>query len=449
MTAPEAEWARAYRPLRPRSLAIQLAVLIIAEIGLFTTYGVHDARFHWATHFLVALTVTSILFVVGLALTGAPGPRFILLTLLGLHLFAMTPDILFRLGVPHYRWMDVFLGHISTHYIPGGDASWLVIALVATSGYVAVLALWLRARRVEAIAGMPPGVGLTGSAVIRPQRDPRMTLLHADHQGGERRPIVVLIHGLGAASAFWRPVAGRLADHGLRVLSPDLLGFGSSIRLGTHFHLQDQAAAVIRLIESRQCGPVLIAAHSYGAAVAATVAADRSDLVTQLVLVAPAAFVDPDEARQRIGGRNWLARKTLNGSPVADLACGVMCLFRQPLTAAAPHLSRLWSPEVPPDVARGAVAYVWPAYRDALASLLRDNALIEWLRRPRKPTTVVLAMDDQMVRWAAVTSLIDDEVQVEYLPGTHSVPLERPDAVAALIEQAWLRTPSGYEGCET
>ncbi len=131
---------------------------------------------------------------------------------------------------------------------------------------------------------MPPGVGLTGMAVLRAQEDPRTrTLVHDDSRTGTSTgsggagdgPDVVLLHGLGASSAFWHPDAAQLQQEGARTIVPDLLGFASSIRLGTHFHLHDQGAAVIRLIERHSTGPVVLAAHSYGAAVAVTVGAVR------------------------------------------------------------------------------------------------------------------------------------------------------------------------------
>jgi len=159
VSATPGAWARAYRPLRPRSLAAQLVVLVVAEIALFVSYADHDARFHWATHFLVALGFTALLLLARLLVTGVPGPRYLLLTLLGFHLYAMAPDLLFRGGVPHYRWMDVFLGHVAAHYLPGGDLTWLLIALACTAGYVTALTLWLRARHAEAQVGLRPASG--------------------------------------------------------------------------------------------------------------------------------------------------------------------------------------------------------------------------------------------------------------------------------------------------
>lgn len=434
MSVQEQGWAQAYRPLHPVSLTVQLVVLVLAEVALFRSYFGHDASYHWATHMLVALAFTSLLLLARLLITGAPGPRLLLLTFLGFHLFAMLPDILFRAGVPHYRWMDIFLGHVASHYIPGGDGTWLAIALIFLGLYVAGLTAWLRARRAEAAGGMPPGVGLTGAAVLRPQHDPRLgELVHGESGTDADGLTIVLLHGLGSSSAFWRPVAAGLTAAGVRTLVPDMLGFAASIRLGTHFHLDDQAAAVIRLIERHGGGPVVLAAHSYGAAVAVTVAQDRPDLVRRLVLVAPAAFSDAEQARERIGGRSWIARKTMSGSPVADVACGTMCLLRRPLTALAPHVAARVSPDIPAAVARDAVKYVWPAYRDALTSLMDDSPLPAWLADPPLPTTVVLGRDDQTVLGSALEPMLSPEVQVVELPGTHALPVEQPVEVAEAI----------------
>lgn len=428
-------WYRAYRPLRPRSLAVQLAVLVVAEAVLFRSYGVHDARFHWATHFLVGLSFAALWCLVRLLLTGAPGPRWLLMTVLGFHLYAMAPDLLFRGGVPHYRWMDVFLGHVAAHYVPGGDLTWYAIAVLCTGAWVAALTAWLRARRAEALAGMAPGVGVTGAGVLRPQADPRTTPLAHRHPASsvttdDQPPdtAVVLVHGLGASSAFWAPMASEFARRGVPVLSPDLLGFGASRGIGTHFHLDDQAAALNDLVRAHHDRPVVLVGHSYGAAVAVAAARDSPELYDRLVLVAPAAFSDPAVARERLGGRSWLARRTMDGSPVADMVCGLMCLLRRPLTALAPRAAT----QVSDDIARDGVAHVWPAYRDALDGLLDDNPLPGWLADPPLPTTVVLGDQDMTVTADDVMPLLAGSAPVR-LDGTHLLPLEQPEAVAGAV----------------
>ena len=149
--------ARASRPLHPVSLAVQLLVLLLAEVALYASYRAHDAKFHWATHFLVGLTTAALLLLVRLLVTGRPG-LLLLLTVLAFHLYAMAPDLLFRGGVPHDGWMDVFLGHLMVHHIPGGDRTWLVVAVGCSGAYTTALSLWLRAQWSEAQRG-PVGAG--------------------------------------------------------------------------------------------------------------------------------------------------------------------------------------------------------------------------------------------------------------------------------------------------
>ena len=55
------------------------------------------------------------------------------------HLVAMAPDLAFVAGEAHRPWMDVFLGHISTHFVSGGNWTWYAVFLVSLGGYLAVL----------------------------------------------------------------------------------------------------------------------------------------------------------------------------------------------------------------------------------------------------------------------------------------------------------------------
>jgi hypothetical protein len=44
--------------------------------------------------------------------------------------------------------MDVFLGHISTHFVPGRNLTWTIVFLAAISIYLAVLGRVARPRSV-------------------------------------------------------------------------------------------------------------------------------------------------------------------------------------------------------------------------------------------------------------------------------------------------------------
>lgn len=424
-----AGWTLAYRPLRPRGLLVQVMIVVGAEVLLYISYSGHQAAFHWATHFLVGLTAAASVNLACLALKGAPA-RGQLLSVLGLHLYAMAPDLLFSgANVPHDGWMDLFLGHISAHYVPGGVRTWLIVALLSSGVYAWVLSRWLRARRLEGDAGLAPGIGLGGDALLRPQHPPTLrTLAHDDLVAGEV-PTVLLLHGLGASRRVWQPVRDELRARGVGVLAPDLLGFGASRSIGTTFTLDDHVQALLRLLDETDATAVLVAGHSFGCAVAAALATAAPQRVRELVLVSPPVFADAPQARERLARRDWLSRQVLSGSPLASVSCSVMCLLRRPLGIAVGRLAR----QVPADIARDGVQHSWPAYRDALTALLEDNPLTAWIAAPARPTTIVLADDDQTAPASDLLDIPHSAVAVIEVPGEHLIVLTQHELIADLI----------------
>jgi len=120
-------------------LCLWCALAVIVEVGLYASYGHHDARFHWFTHFFVGASASLAGMAVVAWRTRRPVPLPLVWPVLA-HLFAMTPDFLFAAGVAHRRWMDLFLGHISTHFVPGRNLTWYVVFAVALGVYLAVVA---------------------------------------------------------------------------------------------------------------------------------------------------------------------------------------------------------------------------------------------------------------------------------------------------------------------
>ncbi len=135
MTAPTAS-ARRKTALR---VCLWCAVAVLAEVALFASYRGHDARFHWFTHFFVGASVALLAMAAVAARTRRPVPLPLVWPFLA-HLVAMFPDFLFTAGVAHEPWMDVFLGHISTHFVPGRNLTWFAVFLLALGTYLAVLA---------------------------------------------------------------------------------------------------------------------------------------------------------------------------------------------------------------------------------------------------------------------------------------------------------------------
>lgn len=434
MTALAEPWARAYRPLRARTLLAQLVLLVVVEVLLFHSYRDHEADFHWAAHFLVGLSAAALFNLVWLAIKGAPARGLLISILLG-HLFAMAPDLIFNAGVAHAPWMNLFLGHIWVHYIPGGNTTLLGIALLASGAYAGCLTGWLQARTIEADAGLAPGIGIGGGALIAAQRSPRTTPLAHVHYGPERPPDLLLLHGLAASHEVWEPVAHELASRTLSVIVPDLLGFGGSRRIGTSFHLDDHVDGLQRLLDENQVEQTVVVGHSFGCAVAAALAHAEPERVDALVLVSPPVFRDAAKMRARLGERGWLARQVIAGSPVASFSCNLMCLTRPAMARLIPRLAR----DVPRVLARDSVQHTWPAYRDALEALLRDNPLPAVIIRPPRPTTVVLGETDNETPAGDVLDHPHEAVEVVVLAGDHLLPFNAPAEVAAVIAHAHAR----------
>ena len=81
-------------------------------------------------------------------------------------------------------------------------------------------------------------------------------------------PPILLIHGFGASSFTWSKVAERLASEHT-VITVDLKGFGRSRKpRDGGYTLRDQAAAVLKVIETLDLNDLTVVGHSMGGGVA-------------------------------------------------------------------------------------------------------------------------------------------------------------------------------------
>ncbi len=108
------------------------------EVVLYSAYRGHDAGFHWFTHFFVGASTALLLMSAVAVVTRRPVAAPLVWPLVA-HLVAMFPDFLFNAGLVHYGWMDVFLGHISTHFVPGRNLTWYLVFLAALGLYLGVV----------------------------------------------------------------------------------------------------------------------------------------------------------------------------------------------------------------------------------------------------------------------------------------------------------------------
>jgi hypothetical protein len=99
------------------------------EAVLLAFYLYWDASFHWLLHLLVGGSIGLLAATAGAAPRGLRTGALVPVVTVG-HLIAAVPDILFRLGVPHQHWMDLFAWHLESHFAPGGLLTWYLVFLV-------------------------------------------------------------------------------------------------------------------------------------------------------------------------------------------------------------------------------------------------------------------------------------------------------------------------------
>ncbi len=98
-------------------------------------------------------------------------------------------------------------------------------------------------------------------------------------------PPVVLLHGVASDGTTWQPAIDELADWGLRVLVPDLLGHGESAKPALDYTLDTFAEQLRDLLLLLGVPSATVAGHSLGGAIAMHFGYLYPDALQRLVLV--------------------------------------------------------------------------------------------------------------------------------------------------------------------
>ena len=187
-------------------------------------------------------------------------------------------------------------------------------------------------------------------------------------------PPVVLVHGLLDHGAAWEDAAQQLANHGYRVLAPDLRGHGRSGHVGLEasYQLLDFVADLDAWIAAETTGPVLLVGHSFGASVTTLYARLRPQRIRALLLVEPGlpaprptgdAFADLGLQLDHLSARP-------EHTVLPDLETAAQRL-RQQITALPPDLARR-SAERLTEACPGGLRWRWDA-RLRLRTLLHPS----------------------------------------------------------------------------
>lgn len=130
---------------------------------------------------------------------------------------------------------------------------------------------------------------------------------------------VLFVHGLGSYLKFWRYQLDAFAAQGYRVVALDLIGYGKSVKPATFPYSIDAFAEVVRaFMKKKGIDKPILVGHSMGGHTALTLAITYPDLISQLVLTAPAGF-EKFSAREREWFRSVVTVGLIKGTPESGL----------------------------------------------------------------------------------------------------------------------------------
>ena len=129
-----------------------------------------------------------------------------------------------------------------------------------------------------------------GTARLMVQQQP----VFVQDSGPRDAPAILLLHGFGASLQAWDDWAPAL-EKNLRVLRIDIPGFGlSGPAVNQDYSDAADVARVIAVMDQLGVQQVIVAGHSMGGRIAWNLAAAHPERVSQLVLISPDGFPDPN-----------------------------------------------------------------------------------------------------------------------------------------------------------
>ena len=253
---------------------------------------------------------------------------------------------------------------------------------------------------------------------------------------------VVLVHGFMDAAGTWDGVAPALAARGMRVLAPDMRGFGRGPRVGpgAYYHFTDYVFDLADLVDALSPSlPVALVGHSMGGTIAtmlAGAAPERVSALANLEGVGPPDNpfeVGPHRARRWIDGvRAVRARPPpapmTREDALRRLAANHPGVERAVLAKKLEHLAA--------DAGDGRVTWLAdPLHRTTAPVPFFARLFAEFARSVRCPVLFVSGgaggfhPPDEEERLAAFASL----ERAELADAGHMLHWTRPDALAAVL----------------
>ncbi len=252
-------------------------------------------------------------------------------------------------------------------------------------------------------------------------------MLHTYRFGRPGPARILAIHGLTGYGGRWEVLfREQLPD--IAAVAPDLLGHGRS-SWDAPWTIEANAAALAALVEAEGAAPVVAVGHSFGAAIALSLAATRPDLVAGLVLLDPAVALNGRRMREIADSMYDSADYTDRGEARAEKANGSWG------DVPAEELERELDEHL---VAQPNGRVGWRISIPAMMSYWSELTRPVSLPRTGTPTTLVRAMHtsppyatDELI--ATLEAGLGSSFALLDWECNHMVPLAKPVETAAVI----------------
>jgi 3-oxoadipate enol-lactonase len=241
-----------------------------------------------------------------------------------------------------------------------------------------------------------------------------MTRLNFLDPNPDGRPVVLLLHGLGADANSWILQTPTLIAAGFRPIATDTPGFGRSPYDGRGWSIPRVTAELAGFLEELQTGPVHVVGISMGGTIAQQLTLDFPHLVRSLVLVSTFSVLRPDTLSGWIYFLQRFILVNTLGLP-AQAKVVAQRIFPGPDNEPSREILTKTISQADPR-----------AYRKAMTSLGLFNS-VKRLEEIKVPTLVMTGTSDTTVRPARQRMLVDGirgARQVVVQDAGHAIPVD-------------------------
>lgn len=271
---------------------------------------------------------------------------------------------------------------------------------------------------------------------------------HVLECGPEDGPLALLLHGFPELSESWREVMPHLAEAGLRVVAPDLRGYGETEAPKSGYDIDSLTSDVVALIEALGRKRAHLVSHDWGGAISYCVAAMYPQVVERLVVCNcphPLALVKGILRPKQLRKSWYMFAFALPWLPERALSANGGGRIKSILKAGSVDRSRLTSERLAKyaeafsdrERAQAALRY----YRQMFVTVLRKKSRQRLMTMPliQAPTRIIWGDQDVALGQQLLDGMeryFVNAPDIVHLPAHgHFTPLEAPDRVGELTAQ--------------